>query len=62
MFLFATDFDVPVLSFKQIDWGSFGSSADTQGVNSVITVEDGIDWGISLEPSSEVRHLDTPAF
>ncbi|TNN65323.1 CDK5 regulatory subunit-associated protein 3 [Liparis tanakae] len=36
-----------------IDWGDFGSGADTQGVNSAITVEDGIDWGISLEPSSE---------
>ncbi|XP_070847220.1 CDK5 regulatory subunit-associated protein 3 isoform X2 [Chaetodon trifascialis] len=37
-----------------IDWGDFGKSADAQGVNSgVITVEDGIDWGISLEPSSE---------
>ncbi|XP_074475867.1 CDK5 regulatory subunit-associated protein 3 [Sebastes fasciatus] len=41
------------LTEDAIDWGSFGSSADTQGVNSVITVEDGIDWGISLEPSSE---------
>uniref|UniRef100_A0A8D0CW56 CDK5 regulatory subunit associated protein 3 n=1 Tax=Sander lucioperca TaxID=283035 RepID=A0A8D0CW56_SANLU len=37
-----------------IDWGDFGNSADTAGVNSGITVEDGIDWGISLEPSSEV--------
>ncbi|XP_031171262.1 CDK5 regulatory subunit-associated protein 3 [Sander lucioperca] len=36
-----------------IDWGDFGNSADTAGVNSGITVEDGIDWGISLEPSSE---------
>ncbi|XP_056285479.1 CDK5 regulatory subunit-associated protein 3 [Pseudoliparis swirei] len=36
-----------------IDWGNFGSDADTQGINSAITVEDGIDWGISLEPSSE---------
>lgn len=34
-----------------IDWGNFGT--DTQNVNSGITVEDGIDWGISLEPSSE---------
>ncbi|XP_034715556.1 CDK5 regulatory subunit-associated protein 3 [Etheostoma cragini] len=36
-----------------IDWGDFGNSADAPGVNSGITVEDGIDWGISLEPSSE---------
>ncbi|XP_053170940.1 CDK5 regulatory subunit-associated protein 3-like, partial [Scomber japonicus] len=36
-----------------IDWGDFGAGADSQGVTSAITVEDGIDWGISLEPSSE---------
>ncbi|KAM9336102.1 CDK5 regulatory subunit-associated protein 3 isoform 2-T2 [Symphorus nematophorus] len=34
-----------------IDWGDFGKS--TQDFTSGITVEDGIDWGISLEPSSE---------
>ncbi|CAJ1079946.1 CDK5 regulatory subunit-associated protein 3 [Xyrichtys novacula] len=34
-----------------IDWGDFGS--DTQAVSSGITVEGGIDWGISLEPGSE---------
>ncbi|XP_061665456.1 CDK5 regulatory subunit-associated protein 3 isoform X2 [Syngnathoides biaculeatus] len=32
-----------------IDWGDFG----TQEPSSGITVEDGIDWGISVEPSSE---------
>uniref|UniRef100_A0A3Q3JJA8 CDK5 regulatory subunit associated protein 3 n=1 Tax=Monopterus albus TaxID=43700 RepID=A0A3Q3JJA8_MONAL len=36
-----------------IDWGDFGKATDTQGFNSGITVEDGIDWGISLEPNSE---------
>lgn len=36
-----------------IDWGDFGKGADTQGATSGITVEEGIDWGISLEPSSE---------
>uniref|UniRef100_A0A3Q3F1I7 CDK5 regulatory subunit associated protein 3 n=1 Tax=Labrus bergylta TaxID=56723 RepID=A0A3Q3F1I7_9LABR len=36
-----------------IDWGDFGKGADPQVVSSGITVEDGIDWGISLEPSSE---------
>ncbi|XP_068439432.1 CDK5 regulatory subunit-associated protein 3 [Clinocottus analis] len=41
------------LTDDAIDWGDFGSGADAQGVNSAITVEDGIDWGISLEPSSE---------
>uniref|UniRef100_A0A8C3B623 CDK5 regulatory subunit associated protein 3 n=1 Tax=Cyclopterus lumpus TaxID=8103 RepID=A0A8C3B623_CYCLU len=39
---------------EAIDWGDFGSGADAQGVDS----EDGINWGISLEPSSEVRHLN----
>ncbi|XP_077405893.1 CDK5 regulatory subunit-associated protein 3 isoform X2 [Vanacampus margaritifer] len=32
-----------------IDWGDFG----TQEPSSEITVEDGIDWGISVEPSPE---------
>uniref|UniRef100_A0A7N9ANB7 CDK5 regulatory subunit associated protein 3 n=1 Tax=Mastacembelus armatus TaxID=205130 RepID=A0A7N9ANB7_9TELE len=32
-----------------INWGDFGKGTDTQG----ITAEDGIDWGISLEPNSE---------
>uniref|UniRef100_A0A671WQG2 CDK5 regulatory subunit associated protein 3 n=1 Tax=Sparus aurata TaxID=8175 RepID=A0A671WQG2_SPAAU len=34
-----------------IDWGDFGT--DTQDATSGITVEGGIDWGISVEPSSE---------
>ncbi|XP_044036003.1 CDK5 regulatory subunit-associated protein 3 isoform X1 [Siniperca chuatsi] len=33
-----------------IDWGEFGKGTDT---NSGITAEDGINWGISLEPSCE---------
>lgn len=41
------------LTGDTIDWGDFGTGTDTQNVNSGITVEDGIDWGISLEPSSE---------
>ncbi|XP_049915713.1 CDK5 regulatory subunit-associated protein 3 [Epinephelus moara] len=36
-----------------IDWGDFGKSADTQGVTAGVALEEGIDWGISLEPSSE---------
>jgi len=41
------------LTDDTIDWGEFGKGAETQGVTSGITAEDGIDWGISLEPSSE---------
>ncbi|XP_034427149.1 CDK5 regulatory subunit-associated protein 3 [Hippoglossus hippoglossus] len=36
-----------------IDWGDFGKGADPAGVNSGIAVEDGVDWGISVEPNSE---------
>ncbi|XP_041830427.1 CDK5 regulatory subunit-associated protein 3 isoform X2 [Melanotaenia boesemani] len=36
-----------------IDWGDFGKGTDSAGENAGITVEDGIDWGISLEPTSE---------
>ncbi|XP_020773930.1 CDK5 regulatory subunit-associated protein 3 isoform X2 [Boleophthalmus pectinirostris] len=32
-----------------IDWGDFGTSSDVQGLNHGIQVEEGIDWGISLE-------------
>lgn len=32
-----------------IDWGDFGTSSDTQGLNHGLEVEEGIDWGISLE-------------
>uniref|UniRef100_A0A3Q2CX35 CDK5 regulatory subunit associated protein 3 n=1 Tax=Cyprinodon variegatus TaxID=28743 RepID=A0A3Q2CX35_CYPVA len=39
-----------------IDWGDFGHKAsDDLGVTAGIAVEEGIDWGISLEPTSEVR-------
>uniref|UniRef100_A0A3B4ESE7 CDK5 regulatory subunit associated protein 3 n=1 Tax=Pundamilia nyererei TaxID=303518 RepID=A0A3B4ESE7_9CICH len=37
-----------------IDWGDFGKVSDSLGVSSGITVEDGIDWGISLEPNSKL--------
>ncbi|XP_069560676.1 CDK5 regulatory subunit-associated protein 3 [Brachyistius frenatus] len=36
-----------------IDWGDFGKGADSAVANSGVTVEDGIDWGISLEPNSD---------
>uniref|UniRef100_A0A3Q2UZ76 CDK5 regulatory subunit associated protein 3 n=1 Tax=Haplochromis burtoni TaxID=8153 RepID=A0A3Q2UZ76_HAPBU len=39
-----------------IDWGDFGKVSDSLGVSSGITVEDGIDWGISLEPNSKLSH------
>ncbi|XP_072312481.1 CDK5 regulatory subunit-associated protein 3-like isoform X2 [Eucyclogobius newberryi] len=32
-----------------IDWGDFGSSSDIQGLNHGIQLEEGVDWGISLE-------------
>ncbi|XP_022050258.1 CDK5 regulatory subunit-associated protein 3 [Acanthochromis polyacanthus] len=34
-----------------IDWGDFGKGADT--LSSGIVAEEGIDWGISLEPNAE---------
>lgn len=41
-----------------IDWGDFGQGSDSVGVSSGITVEDGIDWGISVEPNSEDNGAD----
>ncbi|XP_026207113.1 CDK5 regulatory subunit-associated protein 3 isoform X2 [Anabas testudineus] len=41
------------LTEGMIDWGDFGKGTDAQGFSSGITVEDGIDWGISLEPNAE---------
>uniref|UniRef100_A0A3B5L438 CDK5 regulatory subunit associated protein 3 n=1 Tax=Xiphophorus couchianus TaxID=32473 RepID=A0A3B5L438_9TELE len=42
-----------------IDWGDFGNKpSDDLGVTAGITVEEGIDWGISLEPTSEVRQTN----
>lgn len=35
-----------------IDWGDFSTTTDTQGLNYGIKVEDGIDWGISLQSTS----------
>lgn len=36
-----------------IDWGDFGASSDAQGLNHGIQVEEGIDWGISLESGDD---------
>lgn len=47
---------VSVIFFCKIDWGDFGKGTNAADV-SVITVEDGVDWGISLEPSCGVRQL-----
>ncbi|KAM9717013.1 CDK5 regulatory subunit-associated protein 3 [Menidia menidia] len=41
-----------------IDWGDFGKGADSLGLSAGITVEDGIDWGISSEPASEDTGAD----
>ncbi|KAM8837629.1 CDK5 regulatory subunit-associated protein 3 isoform 2-T2 [Spinachia spinachia] len=41
------------LADDSIDWGNFGTSAAAPGANAAITVEDGINWGINLEPSFE---------
>ncbi|KAM9425289.1 CDK5 regulatory subunit-associated protein 3 [Pholidichthys leucotaenia] len=41
------------LTEDTIDWGDFGKGTDSLGESSGITVEDGIDWGISLEPNTE---------
>uniref|UniRef100_A0A674PIH3 CDK5 regulatory subunit associated protein 3 n=1 Tax=Takifugu rubripes TaxID=31033 RepID=A0A674PIH3_TAKRU len=38
-----------------IDWGDFGKSSGSQDTASAIKVEDEIDWGISLEPATEVK-------
>lgn len=38
---------------ETIDWGNFGTGAETQEVNFGITVEDGVDWGISLDSGSK---------
>ncbi|XP_057214613.1 CDK5 regulatory subunit-associated protein 3 isoform X2 [Triplophysa rosa] len=38
-----------VVTEETIDWGNIGSGAATEDVNFGITVEDGVDWGISLE-------------
>lgn len=38
---------------ETIDWGDLSSGAGAEEVNSGITVEDGVDWGISLESGKE---------
>lgn len=41
---------------NQIDWGDLGKSSGSQDTSaSAIKVEDEIDWGISLEPATEVK-------
>lgn len=53
---FFSESDLPMLS-PQIDWGDIGSGAATEEVNFGITVEDAVDWGISLESGAEVKHF-----
>lgn len=36
-----------------IDWGDFGKGAETVGVGAGVSLEDGIDWGVSLETNVE---------
>lgn len=43
--------------FVQIDWGDLNGGAGTEEISFGISVEDGVDWGISLEPGTEVRAL-----
>ncbi|XP_007259224.2 CDK5 regulatory subunit-associated protein 3 [Astyanax mexicanus] len=38
---------------ETIDWGNLSSGAGAEEVNFGITVEDGVDWGISLESGKE---------
>lgn len=42
-----------VVTEETIDWGDINSGAGTEEVNFGITVEDGVDWGISLESGTE---------
>ncbi|XP_051274229.1 CDK5 regulatory subunit-associated protein 3 [Dicentrarchus labrax] len=48
---FVEDAPPDAVTEDTIDWGNFGEGANSQ--EPVITVEDGADWGISLEPGSE---------
>ncbi|XP_076154515.1 CDK5 regulatory subunit-associated protein 3 [Alosa pseudoharengus] len=41
-----------------IDWGDLGAGTDSADVNFGITVEDGVDWGISLDPGAEESGAD----
>lgn len=38
---------------ETIDWGDLGSGTESQEVNFGITVEDGVDWGISLDSEQD---------
>ncbi|XP_061563939.1 CDK5 regulatory subunit-associated protein 3 [Cololabis saira] len=51
---FVEEASADTLTEDTIDWGNFGKETDSLGVNAGITVEEEIDWGISLEPTSEV--------
>ncbi|XP_077056827.1 CDK5 regulatory subunit-associated protein 3 isoform X1 [Siphateles boraxobius] len=42
-----------VVTEETIDWGDLGGGAGTEEVNFGIAVEDGVDWGISLESGTE---------
>lgn len=42
----------------QIDWGDLGGGAGTENVDFGISVEGGVDWGISLESDTKVRALN----
>ncbi|XP_048026203.1 CDK5 regulatory subunit-associated protein 3 isoform X2 [Megalobrama amblycephala] len=42
-----------VVTEETIDWGDLGGSAGTEEVNFGISVEDGVDWGVSLESGNE---------
>ncbi|XP_067225574.1 CDK5 regulatory subunit-associated protein 3 isoform X2 [Chanodichthys erythropterus] len=42
-----------VVTEETIDWGDLGGGAGTEEVNFGISVEDGVDWGVSLESGNE---------
>ncbi|XP_051770786.1 CDK5 regulatory subunit-associated protein 3 isoform X2 [Ctenopharyngodon idella] len=42
-----------VVTEETIDWGDLGGGAGTEEVNFGISVEDGVDWGVSLESGTE---------
>ncbi|XP_076007771.1 CDK5 regulatory subunit-associated protein 3 [Genypterus blacodes] len=50
---FVEDAPADTVTEDMIDWGDFGAGTETQAGNFGIAVEDGVDWGISLEPGTE---------
>ncbi|XP_050980602.1 CDK5 regulatory subunit-associated protein 3 [Labeo rohita] len=42
-----------VVTEETIDWGDLNGGAGTEEISFGISVEDGVDWGISLEPGTE---------